>query len=138
MYFKQPLFFSAVLFLVSPYVMAGAHNQVEQLEIVSLKRIDPPNDSDSECANWKMNKHDVLVSFRKMGRVDSVEWGALCYVYTCSYQGQVKYLGRLYDMEVNAGAFIKLTEIDGDATLYFIEKKARPYFVSSCNCCEDQ
>jgi hypothetical protein len=111
-------------------------NRVSTLEIISINKVDTENPSNAACVQWKMNKSDILKSFQKMRRVTSAEWGGECYVYSCSYIGKAKYQGRTYDIEVNAGSYISLTETDGEKTLYFIERNASRSFIESCNCCD--
>lgn len=124
--------YSAFL-LLALCVAFEATQAEEQLQIISLKRVDePPRYSDDKnCATWRMAESQVKQAFRRMDRVDAGTWHVACSVYSCTYQGKVKYMSKTYDMEANAGSAIILFN-EGEETLYFIDRKKRPYFLEAC------
>jgi hypothetical protein len=129
--------------LVSMLLSCGVDKDVrdgDRLEIISIELHDGDlnGEPDLECKGWRMSREDVLLAFDGMREVEPVEWGALCYVYPCSYHGRVRFENKLYEIEINGGAFIKLIEVEGPGVRYFIEEDVTRYFLSPCDCCEDR
>lgn len=93
---------------------------------------------DESCSRWALNEGEIELAFSSMEEVSSAEWGAMCYTLPCGYQGYASLHGENYKMQVNAGGHIVLiNESKKRQVRYYITKKHSPFFLSSCDCCED-
>lgn len=95
--------------------------------------------SDDEiCSRWALNEGEIELAFSYMEEVSSAEWGAVCYTLPCGYQGYASLHGETYKIQVNAGGYILLiNQSERQKVRYYITKKDSPFFLSSCDCCED-
>lgn len=112
-----------------PSLNASATN-AGGLEVLTLKRINQFDRNDEGCSRWGISKAEVVDAFKSMKQVESQVWGMTCEAYSCAYVGKAKYLGKTYDIEVNAAGAIIL--FDNKDAIYFIETVQRKYFLSAC------
>lgn len=126
--------FFAIMILTSSCA-AQTGRVVDTLDILQISRV-PEIDEDPACRGWKLSNDNILKAFVHMREASSVEWGTFCYVYPCSYKGEAMYRGRRYDIEINAGAFVKLIDKNSGGALYFIQENHTPWFLDACDCCE--
>ena len=100
----------------------------------NLNKIEKDINSDITCEQWQLSRSDLENILLDMEQVESVEWGALCYTYSCYYEGLVSNKEGDYKIVINAASHVTISS--ENSTSYFIAKAALPYFLQSCDCCE--
>ena len=105
--------------------------------ISELKKACKPysdNDLFENANNWSFSIESVSNLLKHMRKVESNEWYALCTIYPCWYEGKVANEKVNYEILINAGGFVILT--NEDETLHFILEDKSSLFIAVCDCCE--
>lgn len=88
----------------------------------------------TKCDKWFLTMQDLNGIMKIMKRVEPSEWNKICYTYPCFYIGQVKNDKTEYEIIINSGSYIQLT--NSKETIYFVSTKKIDQFLTPCDCCE--
>jgi len=92
------------------------------------------SDEEINCSDWSLNRKNINEILSSFDKVSGTEWGAKCYVYPCSYHGQVTNGQLKYNISINAASHVTLTR--ENEIVYFIRESSSPIFMQPCDCCE--
>jgi hypothetical protein len=71
---------------------------------------------------------------KNMEKVLSNDWYASCTIYPCWYEGNIGNGKEDYEVLINAGGYVILT--NSSKTLHFINREKTNIFLQGCDCCE--
>lgn len=94
------------------------------IEIGRVKKYGVDDDSDkqylSRCKKWNLDSATIDKLLRNIIPIDGVGWDLAYSHLDCQLYSDVKISGKLYNLEINAGSWLKL--ITKDTTYIFIPK----------------
>jgi hypothetical protein len=106
--------------------------------IGGLKRACKYEEASNELAKivtkWAFSDSLAHNLLQKMRKVESNEWYASCTIYPCWYEGVVKDQDTQYEIIINAGGYVILT--NESETLHFVLIEKSDLFIGICACCE--
>lgn len=88
----------------------------------------------ADASKWSFSVESASNLIKRMRKVEANEWYALCTLYPCWYEGKVSNGEIEYEILINAGGYVTLT--NKDETLHFIFEKKSNLFIAACDCCE--
>lgn len=99
--------------------------QIKELKKVTQKALD--TNFQSACMNWKLSNKEVLKILSESEPIGAHEVHYLFSTLPCIYKGKVKYKGKDYTMEVNAGSYFTIFNEEETLCYGYFEKES--YFI---------
>lgn len=117
-------------------IMIGYDDLKLNGELKKACKAESSSDKDlfEEANKWTFTAESTFNLIKEMRKVEANEWYALCTLYPCWYEGIVSNGKTKYEILINAGGYVTLT--NKDETLHFILEKKSNLFVAVCDCCE--